>query len=176
MPRAMRLLNVKTRKLKEYFDNPPTYAILSHCWGEDEVLFQDLDRPDHTSKLGYSRVDGFCTLAASHGFEYVWIDTCCIDKTSSAELSEAINSMFRWYEGAAICYAYLDGVPHNTVPYVSELNSMSSRWFTRGWTLQELLAPKHVDFYNHAWSHIGDRSSMAQAIKKVTRIPVQYLQ
>ncbi|KAF6842819.1 het domain-containing protein [Colletotrichum musicola] len=171
----MRLLNVKSRKLEEYFNNPPTYAILSHCWGDDEVLFQDLDDSGYTSKMGYAKVDGFCTLAASHGYDYVWIDTCCIDKTSSAELSEAINSMFRWYKGAAVCYAYLEDVQHGPVSYVPDLDFENSRWFTRGWTLQELLAPKHVDFYNRAWSHIGDRSSLADTIKNITRIPAPYL-
>lgn len=171
----MRLLNVKSRKLEEYFNNPPDYAILSHCWGEDEVLFQDLDRPDHTGKPGYAKVDGFCTLAASHGYEYVWIDTCCIDKTSSAELSEAINSMFRWYEGAHVCYAYLEDVHHGQAPDVFDIHFKQSRWFTRGWTLQELLAPKRVDFYDRAWSFIGNRSSLAETIKNITRIPTHYL-
>ncbi|KAK7458201.1 HET domain-containing protein [Colletotrichum acutatum] len=106
----MRLLNVETRKVREFFIDVPRYVILSHTWGAEEVTFQDLDYPYHIKKQGYAKIDGLCCLAAKEGFEWVWIDTCCIDETSSAELSEAINSMYQWYKGASICYAYLEDV------------------------------------------------------------------
>ncbi|KXH69549.1 HET domain-containing protein [Colletotrichum salicis] len=127
----MRLLNVKTRKLQKFFVGVPDYAILSHTWGNEEVTFQGLDCSDRTKKRGYAKIDGFCCLAAKNSFEWVWVDTCCIDKTSSAELSEAINSMYRWYEEASICYAYLEDVQPD-----DDLNSLdsqfgNSRWFTK---------------------------------------------
>ncbi|KAJ9161518.1 hypothetical protein NKR19_g2191 [Coniochaeta hoffmannii] len=107
----MRLLNVQTHRLEEFFDESiPPYAILSHTWGADELLYS------HICQAGYhpgssAKVDGCLAQAARDGLEYVWIDTCCIDKTSSAELSEAINSMFAWYRQSAVCYAYLVDVP-----------------------------------------------------------------
>src|SRR5256714_4011235 len=131
----------------------PRYAILSHTWGDDEVLFQDMqgDRSVAKSKSGYKKIKNSCARAARDGFDYIWIDTCCIDKSSSAELSEAINSMYRWYHQAEVCYAYLADVPSeafkNVTDYVDSEFS-ESRWFTRGWTLQELIAPSTVIFLN----------------------------
>jgi hypothetical protein len=112
----MRLLYVSTRRLDEFSSSPPSYAILSHTWGEEEVTFEDLKTTDYTSKLGYKKIDGCCRQAHLSGLEYVWIDTCCIDKSSSAELSETINSMFAWYKRSSICYIYLEDVPP-TDPY-----------------------------------------------------------
>ncbi|KAL2877714.1 hypothetical protein SGCOL_007053 [Colletotrichum sp. CLE4] len=171
----MRLLNVKTRKLQEFFVKVPRYVILSHTWGDDEVTFQDLDDPEHTKKRGYAKTDGLCYLAAQNGFQWVWVDTCCIDKTSSAELSEAINSMYRWYANAFTCCAYLEDVQPEDDPnsFVSRFGQ--SRWFTRGWTLQELLAPGTVSFFNAAWKNIGTRASLALKISSITNIPIMYL-
>ncbi|RKU47771.1 hypothetical protein DL546_005832 [Coniochaeta pulveracea] len=133
----MRLLNVQTRRLEEYLDDgirSHPYAILSHTWGKDEVLFS------HILKKGYrggsKKVDGCIEQAIKDGYGYVWIDTCCIDKSSSAELSEAINSMFRWYGMAGVCYVYLEDVPDGKDPFDPESAFRNSRWFTRGWTLQ----------------------------------------
>jgi len=92
----MRLLNTKALSLHEFTGDIPEYAILSHRWEMEEVSFQDLQSGKETSMLGYSKIKGCCAQAASDGWEYVWIDSCCIDKTSSAELSESLNSMFRW--------------------------------------------------------------------------------
>ncbi|KAF4783364.1 HET domain-containing protein [Colletotrichum scovillei] len=198
----MRLLNVETRKLQEFVVSVPKYAILSHTWGDDEVTFQDLEHPNHTKKRGYTKIDGLCCLAAKNGFEWVWVDTCCIDKTSSAELSEAINSMYRWYKDASTCYAYLEDIQPDKCPIYAEdenprknMNGddddwssnncdypeaffshfRNSRWFTRGWTLQELLAPESLYFFNAAWKRFGTRSSLAHRIESVTSIPVRFL-
>jgi hypothetical protein len=188
---AMHLLNIKTHRLEEFFDESiPPYAILSHTWGADEVLYS------HICEAGYkpgssAKVDGCCTQAARDGLDYVWIDTCCIDKSSSAELSEAINSMFAWYRDSVVCYAFLADVPDDGngtggggheggrargksgsddnganddtssddgfKGYGPDSAFAKSRWFTRGWTLQELLAPDNVVFFSASWSVIGSK-------------------
>lgn len=130
----MRLLNVHTRQLEEYFGGAiPPYAILSHVWGRDEVVFKDFEDAAHRSKPSYVKIDGCCQEAARNGLRYVWIDTCCIDKSSSAELSEAINSMFQWYRDASVCYAFLEDVPPGEDPYQFGTAFRKSRWHTRGW-------------------------------------------
>ncbi|KAI9687992.1 MAG: hypothetical protein M1820_010354 [Bogoriella megaspora] len=151
----MRLLDTTTLDLHTF--NGPTvpypYAILSHTWGpeEDEVLFEDVKKGTAKPKRAYAKIKSCADLAISHNYKYVWIDTCCIDKSSSSELQEAINSMFRWYQGADVCYAYLAdvGTPNDVA---------GSKWFTRGWTLQELIAPQEVQFYSKEWHCIGRRS------------------
>ncbi|CAN9229026.1 unnamed protein product [Alternaria alternata] len=129
----------------------PDYVILSHTWGSEEITLQDILSNVAPSKKGFAKLIGCCKRAKDDGFTYCWIDTCCIDKTSSAELSEAINSMYQWYKGACICYAYLEDVQGN--PQLDDYEAFSkSRWFTRGWTLQELIAPGIVEFYNVSWT------------------------
>lgn len=151
----MILLNVRTRQREEFFGNAiPPYAILSHTWGIDEVTFQDLSGTDHRQKLGYAKIDGCCRQATRDGLHYCWVDTCCIDKSSSAELSEAINSMFSWYEASAMCYAFLEDVFSGQDAWETDSAFRASRWFTRGWTLQELLAPRTIQFYAHDWRPI----------------------
>ena len=174
----MRLLHTSTLELHEFYGEViPKYAILSHTWGEEEVPFQELQKAksDESTMLnnskGYRKIKDCCKLAASDGWQYVWIDTCCIDKTSSAELSEAINSMYRWYGEAQICYAYLadvDSAGRNDPLTMKGFER--SRWFTRGWTLQELLAPDFLVFYDKAWVEIGTRSSLGKKISKITGI------
>ena len=159
---------------------------MSHVWGrpEEEDTFVHVRGlsgapiEERWSKLS-PKVRDCCTYTAGRlGFEWVWIDTCCIDKSSSTELSEAINSMYRWYSSAAICLAYLhdvdDGVdrtkdrgPDWTVP--------RSNWFTRGWTLQELIAPKHVIFLSRGWSLLGSKFALASEISLKTGIDVSVL-
>jgi hypothetical protein len=175
----MRLLDTWRHKLEFFMgDNVPTYAILSHTWEKDEVLFEHMrDAPPSLMEMeGWKKVQYACAQARADGYEYVWIDTCCIDKSSSAELSEAINSMFRWYLRAAICYAYLADV-NDTVP---EAHFEKSRWFTRGWTLQELIAPSNVVFYDRAWNPITSRQGLSTAqlgaIMRVTNLPESVLQ
>ena len=167
----MRLLDTSTIKLSEFFDaDIPPYAILSHTWGKNEVSFQDLDRVKAKGPRSYEKIARCCALAASQGYKWVWIDTCCIDKTSSAELSEAINSMYRWYQNSAICYAYLEDVSIGHMKHFG-----SSRWFTRGWTLQELLAPEDVQFYDKRWTRLGSKRSLSEAVAVVTGIPIRCL-
>lgn len=165
----MRLLNTTTIELAEFVGEAPPYAILSHTWGDEEVTFRDMtvDKQEATRKKAYSKILGACSQALAHGsIEWMWIDTCCIDKSSSAELSEAINSMFRWYRNAEICFAYLSDVldPHDGAQF------SASRWFTRGWTLQELLAPAIVEFYTSTWELIGNKFVLVGSIAHITGI------
>ncbi|KAG9186168.1 hypothetical protein G6011_02724 [Alternaria panax] len=171
----------------------PPYAILSHTWGPDEVTLQHFTEESQghndnslKSSRGYWKIIKACQQALQDGFHYVWVDTCCIEKTSSAELSEAINSMFRWYKNAEICYAYLDDV--NVGPEVgnpdlllldyknfSEDELASSRWFTRGWTLQELVAPSEVFFYGKEWRYIDGKTSLSRILQRITGIGASVL-
>ena len=123
----MRLLNTNTLQLDEFHSGIPLYAILSHTWADDEVTFEDIGTPSAETKLGFLKIKRCCTQAASDGFEIVWIDTCCIDKRSSTELSEAMNSMYRWYENAQVCYAYLPDVNGSGGHELSESEFAKSR-------------------------------------------------
>ena len=175
----MRLINVKTLKLDEFLDDKvPPYAILSHTWGKDseELTFRnvqagDIDKPG----VGSIKFQGCCKQAEEDGLGYVWIDTCCIDTTNLVELSGAINSMFRWYRQASICYAYLSDVPSDDSPRKPGSKFQSSRWFKRGWTLQELLAPANLRFYNSEWHRLGTKGDMCAIIEKITGIRRQFL-
>ena len=171
----MRLINVETLKLEEFFgDAIPPYAILSHTWGKDkdEVSFWDIKK-GNIEKAGSRpiKLEGCCRQAMEDGLGYAWIDTCCIDKTNGVELGEAINSMFQWYRNASICYAYLSDVPVGDNPHDSRSRFFSSRWFQRGWTLQELLAPQSLRFYNSEWYCLGTKSEMSLIVERVTGIP-----
>jgi len=152
----MWLINTSTLKRQDFSSGEvPDYAILSHTWGAREVSFQDLgeDVGIATRQLvSYAKIENCCKQAKTDGLEWLWVDTCCIDKTSSAELTEAINSMFAWYSRAQKCYAYL-------VDVVDNRDLEQSLWFTRGWTLQELIAPSHVAFYNKDWDYLGSKVS-----------------
>ncbi|KAE9371105.1 HET-domain-containing protein [Stipitochalara longipes BDJ] len=167
----MWLLNSGTFELNFFYDNKtPHYAILSHVWGDNEVSFQQINgsQTEIQNHAGYMKIWKCCEQAANHGFEFVWIDTCCIDKTNSAELSEAINSMFKWYQDSTECYVYLEDV--------TSLDDLpASRWFTRGWTLQELLAPASAIFLNKDWQEIGTKASLAKAISLITNIPTRVI-
>ena len=171
----MRLLHISTLKLHEFFDDQiPFYVILSHTWGNEEVTLQDLEKEESKNRAGYAKITGCCALALSSGWEWVWIDTCCIDKTSSADLSEAINSMYRWYRDSQVCYAYLtDCIVSPGIS--SDVEFLQSRWFTRGWTLQELLAPGTVIFYDRDWREIGTKSSLTAQISRITGIGPQFM-
>ncbi|KAK1753968.1 vegetative incompatibility protein HET-E-1 [Echria macrotheca] len=179
----MRLLNTVTCDIVEYIsdDGVPKYAILSHTWGDHEIsLIEWQNRHSlpigSESTQGAAKVSACCQLAAASGLEWVWIDTCCIDKSSSAELSEAINSMFRWYKNAAVCYAYLSDVESASQQSEEARKGISkSRWFTRGWTLQELLAPKEVIFYSKDWQPLGTKADFAHMISSITRIGRKFL-
>lgn len=182
----MRLLHTKKLSLEEFFDSKiPKYAILSHRWEDDEVSLQDFEEGKKRDGAGFSKILRCCSLARSEGYEWVWIDTCCIDKKSSADLSEAINSMFRWYVSADICYAYLSDVQLDWVNGSRvAVGFKESKWFTRGWTLQELLAPRQVLFLDRSWEAIGTQNGhvkpqnkidLSQSISQITGIPVEIL-
>lgn len=185
----MRLLKYATGddfSLTEFFDEGdlPPYAILSHTWGAEEVTYKDIVNGDCNGKNkdGYKKIRFCARQAALNRLQYFWMDTCCIDKSSSAELHEAINSMFRWYQNATKCYVYLSDVslpPFSSVtgvPIICEPMLRKSRWFTRGWTLQELIAPAIVEFYSMEERFLGDKSSMAKLIHEITRIPIRAFQ
>ena len=179
----MRLLHSSSFFLKDFPGQTiPAYAVLSHRWREEEVLYQDIEDDQYHNKAGFDKVKGFCNQSASDGFEWVWIDTCCINKNSSAELSEAINSMFRWYADAGKCYAYLDDVLPSGTMISADVIRMSgtvlqefgeSEWFTRGWTLQELIAPLSVEFYSKKWISIGTKRSLQNELSTITGIDIR---
>ncbi|UKZ66566.1 uncharacterized protein TrAtP1_007738 [Trichoderma atroviride] len=139
----MLLLNTKSQDLEVFATNEEVrYAILSHTWGSEEVtLALFLAKDKRTDSKGWDKIRRSCEVAARLGFDYIWIDTCCIDKKSSSELSEAINSMFQWYEKAGVCIAYLEDVSSADDPTKDGSQFAKCRWFSRGWTLQELIAP-----------------------------------
>ncbi|OJJ75241.1 hypothetical protein ASPBRDRAFT_193893 [Aspergillus brasiliensis CBS 101740] len=172
----MRLLNANTRELEDFMSHDiPPYAILSHTWGNDEVSFQDMQASTVTEKEGYAKIQQSCERALQDGLNYVWVDTCCIDKTSSAELSEAINSMMTWYAQSEICYAHLADVPPITDQGLDEAAFARSRWFTRGWTLQELIAPSELVFLAQDWSFLFERETVAELISDITGISHSFL-
>ncbi|OTB01961.1 hypothetical protein M426DRAFT_32526, partial [Hypoxylon sp. CI-4A] len=149
------------------------YAILSHRWlpTEDEVLFCDIESVGHKNvgeKKGYFKLSQCCEQAKRDGLKYVWIDSCCIDKTDSTEVQESINSMYRWYGNATKCYAYLKDTTKSTTD-VLQLGE-KEEWFTRGWTLQELVAPKNIQFFDTDWKLIGSKFSLGRYISKITGI------
>ncbi|PWY66891.1 ankyrin repeat-containing protein [Aspergillus eucalypticola CBS 122712] len=170
----MRLLNTCLSDagdfvIQEFFDYElPPYAILSHTWGEEEVTYQEINAVSAKEKSGYKKIIQCCSVARADGYKYVWIDTCCIDKTSSAELSEAINSMYRWYQKSELCYAILADVQSD-----DEIDK--SRWLTRGWTLQELIAPSKVVFLNKRWESLGDKATLQDRLSEYTGIPAGIL-
>ncbi|KAF0328344.1 het domain-containing protein [Colletotrichum asianum] len=168
----MRLVNVETGRLEEFHGDTPSYAILSHTWGQDheEVSFQDIRQEGPFQRRFGNKLHGLCRQASSDGHAYVWIDTCCIDKSNSVELGEAINSMFRWYKESAVCYVHLADLSARDGKVDPE-QFHRSRWFTRGWTLQELLAPTNLRFYDEKWCLLGEKYEMASAIENITGIP-----
>jgi hypothetical protein len=191
----MRLLQRKrdgdfelTRELAE--DMLPPYAILSHTWladDKEEVTFEDMERGIAKEKVaGYDKILFCGDQAAKDGLDYFWVDTCCINKASSAELQEALTSMFSWYGKADRCYAYLLDVSALEAPDVDmdgqlpltswESAFRQSRWFTRGWTLQELLAPPSVEFFSTERIRLGDKRSLEKWVTEITHIPPKALQ
>lgn len=148
----------------------PAYAILSHTWLSDnqEVTFDEFTRGAGRDKAGFDKIQFCAHQAQQDGLRYFWVDTCCINKADIVELQHAINSMFRWYQDSTKCYALLTDVS-NTSTWEGEFRR--SRWFTRGWTLQELLAPRSVSFYSENRTYLGDRKSLKQLIHEVTDIP-----
>ena len=176
----MRLLerhNEEFRLTDDLLDNEiPPYVILSHTWGRrgDEVNFQDVVKGTGRHKAGYEKIKFCGEQAARDGLQYFWVDSCCIDKSSSAELQEAILSMFRWYQRATKCYVYLADV--NAIDQHDQWNweqdFRGSRWFTRGWTLQELLAPRTVEFFSQEGRLLGNKENLERLIQEITGIAI----
>ncbi|OQO12211.1 hypothetical protein B0A48_02852 [Cryoendolithus antarcticus] len=196
----MRLLNTTTLTFEEFHDSRQVnYSILSHCWGQDRVdpevtLQAYLSDTYNREGQGWRKILRCCNLSKERGYEWTWIDTCCIDKSSSAELSEAINSMFKWYQDSSECYAFLDDCDLNTLPNVEEFDMHErwkqgmdardvanietfsrSRWFTRGWTLQELLAPREVLFYSNTDLLLGTKAELASLLSYSSGIAQKYI-
>lgn len=214
VPYTMRLVHIDTLEMKEFQAPPDNYAILSHCWTDDEISFKDFVKRRRTDSHGYWKVKRFCEFiqrcqfmrrsSPKPGFqfiscdkmpikiEWIWIDTCCIDKRSSAELSEAINSMWTWYSEASYCIVYLADVPSKIDSQQIPEYVWKSRWLTRGWTLQELLASRTIIFCDSEWQSIGNLLSepskvacdsavgfgatFAPLLSEITAIPLRYLQ
>jgi len=202
---SMRLINVKAllereelmekgervnhrAKVLEFSDDEVTkYAILSHRWIGQEVdcdEIVDLAKMNEEERDGVRQRDGYrkildsCKQAKEDGYDWLWVDTCCIDKRSSAELSEAINSMYRWYENAQVCYAYLHDVLHSSFPVAPDDDMYADgwpEWFSRGWTLQEMIAPSNVQFFNTEWRAIGDKRMLACTLEEITGVPEHIL-
>ena len=177
----MRLINTETLELEEYTDYElPEYAILSHTWGKEEMSFWDLQSAEALSEPGHDKIKNCCSRAAADGLKYAWVYTCCIDKTSSAELSEAINSMYRWYKRSKVCYAYLSDVSQDSINPKGVNRAIEnslvgkaigkSNWFKRGWTLQELIAPQQVMFFADDWSQVGTKAGWSIWLSEVTGI------
>ncbi|TFK86221.1 HET-domain-containing protein, partial [Polyporus arcularius HHB13444] len=184
----MRLLDTCTghfHEVENHFEVP--YAILSHTWTPaGEQSFQDVrSLPKERSNAGApansrpsllederlsAKIRSACRIAQQHGYRYLWLDSCCIDKTSSAELSEAINCMYSWYRDAAVCYAFLSDVPDDDRPRASHSHFRQSRWFKRGWTLQELIAPRDVIFLSSGWQVLGTKIGLDTVVEEVTGI------
>ncbi|KAI1090388.1 HET-domain-containing protein [Rostrohypoxylon terebratum] len=183
----MRLINTKTLFVESFDDSQIPkcpYAILSHMWGSEEVLFHEVQdrQADIEGKAGWRKMAKFCAIARKHGFDYAWIDTCCIDKRYSAELSEAINSMYQYYYNSTVCFIYLEDVriytedSDNMVTAVQKTRDQiiasvcASRWHTRGWTLQEFVTPRKRRYFATDWSEIEDGTDLLDALAKCTGI------
>ena len=157
----------------------PLYAILSHTWltnNRKEITFNDCKNGLHeglSSKGGFSKVLNCCVQARHDSLSHCWIDTCCINKDSSAELSEAINSMYHRYQNAAICYAFLADVQQ---PSSDDWASFKvAQWFRRGWTLQDLLAPSDLIFFDMHWTRICSKADQVMLLSTITGIQSKYL-
>ena len=181
----MRLLELQSNGdvslTKDLISNIPPYAMLSHTWedDDDEVTFKDLTGCSEKTKRGYDTILFCATQARADGLQHIWIDTCCIDKSNNAELSEAIISMFRWYRDAAKCYVYLTDLSTNGQDPTALLWAMAfrkSRWFTRGWTLHELIAPSSVEFFSIEGQLLGNKHQLEQQIHEITGIAITALQ
>jgi hypothetical protein len=160
-----------------------SYAILSHTWTDgQEATYQDLISGTGNGKSGYDKIKFCGERAAKDGLRYFWVDTCCIDKLDTDELTTAINSMFRWYRDAKRCYVYLSDVITGNCDADAqarqdlwEVAFRDSRWFTRGWTLQELIAPATVEFFSREGTRLGNKQSLEKSIQEITGIPIQAL-
>ncbi|KAK4907126.1 hypothetical protein LTR49_023821 [Elasticomyces elasticus] len=188
----MRLIHTRDYTRKRFGSPPAKYAVLSHRWyaDEKEVDYQKFSSEDLTDKTqetdGLNKIRNACIKADEAELDWLWIDSCCIDKTSSTELNESLRSMFRWYRQATICLTYLADVKvSESLPTTFRLLKpvkrdddsirTNSEWFERGWTLQELLAPTHMMFYDKQWKKIGTKKDLVEDLEKITSISESYI-
>lgn len=190
----MRLINTSSYKFKEFYrPHEVDYAIISHRWSEDELTYQEFIQTrflpsQRPQRNGWIKIEEGCRIAQASDIQWLWIDAVCIDKDSSAELSEAINSMYNWYKWSKICYVFLHDVhsgglnrpadpehdltfPRVEITTFDEEEFKNSEWFTRGWTLQELLAPNSVDFFDREFRRLGSKRGLIALLQVATRIP-----
>lgn len=167
----MHLIDTGTLQLETFTsENDVAYIILSHRWEEEEVLYEDMQDLASCTKSGVNKLEAFCKLARDMNHRYAWMDTCCIDKKSSADLAEAINSMYQYYRRADDCIAYLSDVADRVDSPGFEPSFQKSVWFTRCWTLQELLAPRYMTFYNSSWERLDTKEGLLASISDITTI------
>jgi len=160
-------------------NNVPRYAILSHTWdaNDQELTYQEIMNNRGSDKTGFRKIEFCADQAEKDDLNYFWVDSCCIDKSNSVELTEAINSMYRWYGAAVKCYVYLSDVSVDFQQISSwDEPFRQSRWFQRGWTLQELLAPSSVEFFSQDEQPLGDKTTLEVQISQITGITSQALQ
>ena len=196
------MLNTHTGKF-EKFNDPRTvkYAILSHVWAKEGLEPRQPPEQDHQDVIRIQKssstdnvltddnlskkISEACKRAKEDGYDYLWIDTCCIDKTSSAEISETLNAMFRYYSVAQVCYVLLVETftchPRQLKRYLCDPAEWKKEtfsvdtWHSRGWTLQELIAPRNVHFLSHEWGFIGSKSDLADGLERITGVPAGVL-
>ena len=183
----MRLLNTSTYKVSGMGAVRADYAILSHRWLRNgEITYQELNSTnargsnlDETQLESLNKTKEACAKAREQGLDWIWMDTCCIDKTNAVEYTRSINSMFEYYRKAKVCYAYLSDVDCSAPGWQKfrrkEQPDLESEWFERGWTLQELLAPEYMEFYDREWRLIGTKDKLAEDLHRVTHIERKYL-
>ncbi|KAJ1323666.1 HET domain-containing protein [Microdochium nivale] len=149
----------------------PPYAILSHTWDHGhEVTYDDMLAGTGHSKRGWRKIR-FCERQAPQdSLSHFWVDSCCIDKANHGEMHGALGAMFAWYRDAHVCYVYL-----TDVKTTAESDLLRSRWWTRGWTLQELLAPRDVRFFARGGQYLGDKATLEDVIRRRTGIPAAAL-
>ncbi|KAH6648114.1 heterokaryon incompatibility protein-domain-containing protein [Truncatella angustata] len=172
----MWLIDTNTLELKEFSSPPAKFAMLSHTWDSDEVTFQQFQKPHEAQyQQGYRKIEHTCEEARRQKIPYAWVDTCCIDKTNSAELTESINSMFTWYAKSFITYVFLMDLMTDPKVTLTTKTLKSCRWFTRGWTLQELVASRSVEFYDANWVLRGTKASLRPLLATTTGIDEKVL-
>ncbi|PIL28867.1 hypothetical protein GSI_08913 [Ganoderma sinense ZZ0214-1] len=166
------LRRIQDRYTREASSSCPSVAESGDNAPADPVLAPRSiwDDPDLSPKIRDA-----CAVARANGFDLLWIDSCCIDKTSSAELSEAINSMYAWYARSEVCFAYLVDVPPHGDHRAENSQFRKSVWFTRGWTLQELIAPFEVIILSQDWNTVGSKRDLVDLIEEITNISAEAL-
>lgn len=166
----MYLLNINTQQLEDIQERRP-YAILSHAWRVGEThYFEEIGTERVRTQPGYEKVEMCCELARQDGLDYVWIDICCANANTSAGQTETTTSAYTWFQQAQVCYTYLDDVDSSEDPREGHSTFRRSRWFKRTWTIQELLAPKHVFFFAKDWTMIGTKAGLSSIISGITGI------